>query len=107
MASYADIPAGEYTFKVKAFLLESPDNYDMRSIVVIVPHNPLFSPLAWCIYITLLVLVSAIGFWFYKKRKKVKEDHDEVLAPETDDTEETEIPENEESIVDEYEIIED
>jgi hypothetical protein len=107
MASYADIPAGEYTFKVKAFLLESPDNYDMRSIVVIVPHNPLFSPLAWCIYVMLLVLVSAIGFWFYKKRKKVKEDHDEVLAPETDDTEETEIPENEESIVDEYEIIED
>lgn len=107
MASYTDIPAGEYTFKVKAFLLESPDNYDMRTIVVIVPHNPLFSPLAWFIYLVLIALASAIGFYFYRKKEKAKENQDDVISLENDDTEETEIPKNEDSTVDEYEIIED
>ena len=31
------LKSGEYTFKVKAFLLESPDKYDEREIRIIVP----------------------------------------------------------------------
>ena len=79
----------------------------MRTIVVIVPHNPLFSPLAWFIYLVLIALASAIGFYFYRKKEKAKENQDDVISLENDDTEETEIPKNEDSTVDEYEIIED
>ena len=107
IASYTDVPAGEYTFKVKAFLLESPDNYDMRTIMVIVPHNPLFSPIAWCVYLILIALASAFGFYFYKKRGKAKEDNDEIIDPETTDMEEVETPDNENSDICDYEIIED
>ena len=68
MAYYSDVPAGTYTFKVKAFLLESPDKYDLRMIEVIVPSSPLLSRTALCIYLGFLLLATLLLFFKYKKR---------------------------------------
>ena len=46
-ARYSNLPAGNYTFRVKAFLLESPEKYDQRSIEVVVPGFFLFSEIAF------------------------------------------------------------
>ena len=52
IATYSDVPAGTYTFKVKAFLLESPDKYDIKTITVMVPPYLLASTMALWIYLT-------------------------------------------------------
>ena len=57
IATYSDVPHGTYKFKVKAFLLESPDKYDMRTIEVIVPLNIFTSMTANWIYLVLILLV--------------------------------------------------
>ena len=57
MAVYSGVPTGTYRFQVKAFLLESPDNFDMRTIEVVVPAFFLLSTTAIWIY---LVLVGAV-----------------------------------------------
>ena len=67
-AHYANVPAGTYHFKVKAFLLESPENYDMRTIEVVVPPNFLLSEGAIRIYLVLAALL-AIWFMFWRQRK--------------------------------------
>ena len=41
-AHYHNVPAGTYRFQVKAFLLESPEAYDTRSIEITVPPSPLW-----------------------------------------------------------------
>lgn len=53
-ASYSGLPAGSYTFKVKAFLLESPEKYDLRQIEVVVPSSFLLSSNAIWLYMILL-----------------------------------------------------
>ena len=60
MAYYKDVPAGTYTFKVKAFLLESPEKYDLRTIEVIVPSSPLLSSTALWIYLGILLTVAVV-----------------------------------------------
>lgn len=69
-ATYFDVPSGTYVFKVKAFLLESPDKYDIRSIEVDVrsalPLGPLFK---WVVGIMLLLLIA---FFVYKFNKEFK-----------------------------------
>lgn len=69
MASFYDIPAGTYKFKVKAFLLESPDKYEIAEITVKVPPYFWASTVALWIYIILIVLGCVIYFWVRKKRK--------------------------------------
>ncbi len=69
MAFYNDIPAGTYHFKVKAFLLESPDKFDLRSIEVVVPSLSFLSPTALWIYASILLLL--ILFLLYKHRKSL------------------------------------
>ena len=60
----AGIPTGRYRFKVKAFLLESPDKYDLRTIEVVVPPYFLLSQGAIWIYIFLAALIGIIlMFW--------------------------------------------
>ena len=62
--SYSGIPTGRYRFKVKAFLLESPDKYDLRTIEVVVPPYFLLSQGAIWIYIFLAALIGIIlMFW--------------------------------------------
>ena len=60
MATYTDVPSGTYRFKVKAFLLESPEKYDLRTIEVIVPGSFLFSSTALWIYAILLLIVAGL-----------------------------------------------
>ena len=74
IAYYSDVPAGTYTFKVKAFLLESPDKYDLRTIEVVVPSFFLSSAAFW-VYIALglvLIVLLAIAIrWKLWKRWKL------------------------------------
>ena len=57
IATYSGVPGGTYKFKVKAFLLESPDKFDMRTIEIIVPSHTMFSTIAIWIYLAIFVLV--------------------------------------------------
>lgn len=74
MASYENVPAGEYRFQVRAFMLESPDKYDIKEIEIIVPPIFLFSSGATWIY---MFVIAAGGllllFWRQKRiRQQVK-----------------------------------
>ena len=76
IAYYSDVPAGTYTFKVKAFLLESPDKYDLRTIEVVVPSFFLSSAAIW-VYIALglvliVLLAIAIRLKLWKRWKPGK-----------------------------------
>nr|MCR4582321.1 hypothetical protein [Prevotella sp.] len=62
IARYSNVPGGTYKFKVKAFLLESPDKYDMRTIEIIVPSSALLSPLALAIYLLLSLIALFLVF---------------------------------------------
>ena len=72
MATYEDLPYGEYTFKVKAFLLESPDAYDMRTVRVTVPPPFLLSKTAVWIYLVLLAALGISLLLFYQSRLRRK-----------------------------------
>jgi len=69
-ATYSDVPAGTYKFQVKAFLLESPENYDMRTIEVIVPASFLLSSKAIWTYLILLTILALTALWWYQRRLK-------------------------------------
>lgn len=69
IASYSGVPSGTYLLKIKAFLLESPDKYDMRTIEVIVPRSPLLSPVALWFYFSLLLIVVLL-FILYKRKSR-------------------------------------
>ena len=70
IAEYDDVTPGTYTFKVKAFLLESPEKYDIRTITVTVPNSYLTSPTAFTIYFLLLLTALIVIFVKYKKAVK-------------------------------------
>ena len=68
MAIYADVPTGNYRFKVKAFLLESPDKFDIKIIEVEVPPYFLLSRNAIWIYLALF-MAAALGLMFMRQHK--------------------------------------
>ena len=70
IATYDDLPAGTYTFKVKAFLLESPDKFDLRTVEIEVPafSGITQTTLLWIILIAIAAI--ALFMWFRKGRKK-------------------------------------
>lgn len=70
IASYSDVPGGTYRLKIKAFLLESPDKYDMRTIEVIVPSSILLSPVAIIAYIVILILAAIL---LYARNKNLRQ----------------------------------
>jgi hypothetical protein len=70
IAFYDDVPAGTYTFKVKAFLLESPDKYDLRTIEVTVPVFSLLTSTA--LWIIGAILLAALAAFIFIRRRKVK-----------------------------------
>ena len=93
MATYSDVPSGTYKFKVKAFLLESPDKYDMRTIEIIVPAYFIFSrTVMWIILVALFFggtyLLTRLRKKIYKKlrqlfsSKKKKKEEEEEDAPD-------------------------
>lgn len=65
---YNDVPAGKYTFKVKAFLLESPEKYDIRTMEVIV--NGRFSGQALISWGIAILLILLLLFLLYRYRDK-------------------------------------
>jgi len=94
MATYSNVRSGTYKFKVKAFLLESPDKYDMRTIEVIVPTYFIFSrTVMWIILVALffggIYLLTRLRKKIYKKlrqlfssKKKKKEEEEEDVPDE-------------------------
>ena len=112
-ATYEDMPYGEYTFKVKAFLLESPEAYDMRTVRVIVPPPFLLSTTAIWIYLG-IITVLGIGFmvWYQNRLRRQKQ---EAEAPDTAEKaadeevdKQSEVEQNaapEQEVTDEYEIM--
>lgn len=114
-ATYEGLPYGDYTFKVKAFLVESPEAYDMRTVHIVVPPPFWLSSTAIWIYLA-LVAVLAIGFMIRKQnrlhRKNQEEDAPHSEAEETTsatDSEQAEIEKDadpEQEVTDEYEILE-
>ena len=113
MATYEDLPYGEYTFKVKAFLLESPEAYDLRTVSVIIPPPFLLSTTAIWIYLGIAAILG-IGFLFrYQSRLRRQRDETEEPASEEPLDKEAEKPsepeseaEPEQEVTDDYEIIE-
>ena len=69
IATYDKLKAGTYTFKVKAFLLESPDKFDLRTVEVIVPPFMGYGQTVYWI-IGLVVLAVLLLLWFWKRRRK-------------------------------------
>ena len=114
-ATYEDMPYGEYTFRVKAFLVESPEAFDMRSVRVIVPPPFLLSSTAIWIYLGLAVVLG-IGFllWHQNRIRRQKQgDTAETSDAKASEKEEASTPteaentaEPEQEVTDEYEIIE-
>ena len=71
IASYENLPAGTYTFKVKAFLINSPGKYDVKEIEVIVPSSFFFSRKAqWGYLIAAIVVAVLLMLWFQNIRRK-------------------------------------
>ena len=69
IATYDKLKAGTYTFKVKAFLLESPDKFDLRTVEVIVPPFMGYGQTVYWI-IGLVVLAVLLLLWFWRRRRK-------------------------------------
>lgn len=69
-ATYAGLKPGKHRFMVKAFLLESPDNYDIRTIDVIVPRDFMFSSDAVWIYMVIISALILTGMYLYQERLK-------------------------------------
>lgn len=67
IATYNNLPTGNYRFKVKAFLLESPERYDLKQIEVIVPPYFLLSSNAIWLYMALSI---AFGISLMFRRQK-------------------------------------
>ena len=69
-ANYSNVPAGTYTLRIKAFLLESPDQYDERTIEITVPPYFFASTVALWIYIMLAIL--GVGAYFYIRQRRIQ-----------------------------------
>lgn len=80
-ASYSNVPSGTYRFCVKAFLLESPDKYDMKVIEVVVPPYFLLSADAIWIYIILIIIVVVV-FIYLRKRHLASKNPDYIREKE-------------------------
>ncbi len=66
-ASYENVPSGTYKFVVKAFLLESPEKYDIKELEIIVPPMFFFSSGAIWLYM-LLVAGIGLGLLFWRQK---------------------------------------
>ncbi len=109
IASYKDLPTGTYYFQVKAFLLESPDAYDMRTIEVTVPPPFLLSSTAVWIYMSILLIGMLTGLWWHQEKMRKayvaanhdaeKSDHffqnEQVMEESKNDTDEYKVMDNE------------
>lgn len=96
------MPAGTYRFQVKAFLLESPENYDLRTIEVVIPPYFLLSASAIRFYLLLIAILACVLLWRYQEQLR-KRFHQPAASEDTHQQAET--THNNEEKTDEYEII--
>lgn len=68
-ATYANVPAGEYVFNVRAFLPEDPACYELKSLHITVPSSFWASSTAYVMYFFVLILLGAGMWWFMYRRK--------------------------------------
>ncbi|MBQ8064733.1 MAG: hypothetical protein IJ200_03635 [Prevotella sp.] len=101
-ATYSGVPAGTYRFQVKAFLLESPENYDLRTIEVVIPPYFLLSASAIRFYLLLIAILACVLLWRYQEQLR-KRFHQPAASEDTHQQAET--THNNEEKTDEYEII--
>lgn len=110
IVSYTDLPSGTYVLKVRAFLQESPDKYDERSIEITVPGHFLLSGGATWIYLIVAVVVFVILLILFQRyelrRLKAKGRLVSDDSQKQDEEERNEEGEDEEEKTDAYEIIE-
>ena len=114
-ATYSGLPAGTYEFKVKAFLLESPDKYDMKTITIVVPPHFLLSQSAIWIYMILAAaIIITLLYIKEERRRKIEREYQEELNGAADGTDDDSAeaegeaaPKSEEEVIEEAEIIED
>lgn len=97
--TFSDLPGGTYKFKVKAFLLESPDKFDMRTISVVVPPHSLFSSTA--IWIYLILLFAAVIYLCYRFRRKIRQ----LIPTRRSKLDQLDDTVNDEITSDDYEVI--
>lgn len=84
MATYEGVPAGTYQFKVRAFLLESPNRYDIKTITVVVPPPFLLSSDAVWIYMLLATLLVLTGLWL--RQRKLRKEYGRLQQEQGTDT---------------------
>lgn len=105
--SYSGLPSGTYKFCVKAFLLESPDKYDLRTIEVIVPPYFLLSANAIWIYLIIIAL-GTLSFIYIRQERMARNNKNNYDYVQQESAAETSSKENnpDDDITDDYEIIE-
>ena len=99
MATYSNVRSGTYKFKVKAFLLESPDKYDMRTIEVIVPKYFIFSRTV--MWIILIVIFFGGTYLLTRLRKRIYKKLRQLFSSKKKKEEKKE----EEEMTDDYDVI--
>ena len=104
--SYTNVPAGKYLFQVKAFLLESPEAYDLRTMEVVIPPSFIFTPKAVWVYMLLFCGGLLYFMWWYQRRLLRERQEELGEEPETApiDDQPTMDAEDEE-VTDVYEIL--
>lgn len=66
--TYSNLPTGTYIFQVKAFLLESPERYDMRTLKITIPPYWILSSSAVWLYMAIAALLF-IRLMFWRQRQ--------------------------------------
>ena len=113
-ANYQGLPAGKYEFKVRAFLLESPDLADVKTLKIVVPpHFFMTKAATWAYMLFAAVFLIWLMFWRQNKIRKAFAPIDPAAEGEENDSfsyfrkrkhqQKKEEPKEEET--DEYEIM--
>lgn len=67
-AYYSNLPAGNYTFKVKMVGKDSNNTIAEKSIQVSISPEPWNSWWAWCLY---LIIMGCVGFVIYRQKMRI------------------------------------
>ena len=67
-AYYSNLPAGNYTFKVKMVGNNSNNTIAEKSILVSIAPEPWNSWWAWCLY---LIIMGCVGFVIYRQKMRI------------------------------------
>lgn len=69
-ATYSNIPAGDYTFKVKAFTADNPDVYEVKELQIHIPPDFWARKEAFVLY-GFIFISLVVGVWFVLYRRKM------------------------------------